>query len=98
MRTFYVIPDKRAIADVQPVIDDVWMITRINVPSVYRGTGVGSTLLRMILEDADAERVTLSLGIVDSGGLSFDDLGAWYRRHGFVDLQGYPGRMERLPR
>lgn len=70
------------------------IITRINVPYIYRGTGVGSRLLKMITDDADKEGVSLFLEIQPYGEMTYDDLAAWYGRHGFVGL----GLWERKPK
>lgn len=49
----------------------------------YRGQGFGTKILNMILEDADKEGVILILEPVASGGLTNNELVAWYERHGF---------------
>lgn len=74
------------------------VLNRINVPKPYRGRGFASTLLRTILADADREGVRLTLGVDSSGGLSVQQLVAWYKRHGFV-MVGPPGysQMVRHP-
>jgi GNAT superfamily N-acetyltransferase len=72
------------------VADLVWhtkktlMLTRINVPTPYRGQGHASKLLKQILADADAEGITIHLHASPSGGLDESQLIAWYERHGFV--------------
>lgn len=74
----------------------VWWINRINVPVLLQGKGHGNTLLRMVLDDADAEGVTLGLEISSSGPLSNERLEQWYADHGFqaVDL-AIPGTKPR---
>lgn len=64
------------------------VITRISVLPPHRGKGIGRRLLQEILHDADAEGITLALEIQPSGGLDYDELAAWYSRHGFVDRGG----------
>jgi GNAT superfamily N-acetyltransferase len=65
---------------------DGWIIEMIDVPVEHRSKGVGRELLRRITADADAGGVTLYLVISpDRGGLTEDQLAAWYRRHGFVE-------------
>jgi GNAT superfamily N-acetyltransferase len=85
MKTCYVIGHARAIADlVRPgELTSGWTITRINVPREHRGLGYGSVLLEVIITDADSEGVDLWLEISPSDGLDYNELHAWYCRHGF---------------
>jgi GNAT superfamily N-acetyltransferase len=79
-----------AIADVSNFDEQIpgaHTIHRISVPVSWRGQGYGSKLLKMITDDADREKVILSLAILPSGGLNYEQLQAWYERNGFV---GYP--------
>lgn len=98
MKTCYVNADTRAIADlVAPgELTRWWTITRINVPSAQRGRGHGSALLKRIIAEADEEGKTLALEPVPTGGLEYEDLVAWYKRHGFTE--SYQGYMVRRPR
>lgn len=97
MRTTYVDWDTRSIADlVKPgELTSGWTITRINVPKQHRGKGRGSQLLKQILRDADSEGVELWLEVSPSDGLSYDELFAWYVRHGFDET--HYGYLVRLP-
>lgn len=87
MRVCYIDKETRAIADLDPPENHLcgkgWLITRINVPFKQRGKGLARQLLKQILADADREGVRLFLYIVPSGGLVFEELEAWYMRHGF---------------
>jgi predicted GNAT family acetyltransferase len=83
MKTCYVDKTHNAIADLDAQGSDTYMLTRINTPRQHRGKGVARALLRRVLDDADAEGITLVLGIVPSGGLSYIQLRDWYKRHGF---------------
>ena len=81
-----------AVIDLFPLGSDVWEVSRINVPARYRGQGIGSRLMDQLLEDADAEGVTLQLTINPYGGLTYEQLQDWYERRGFVqsrDVDGY---------
>lgn len=92
MKTCYVIPEFRAIADlVAPgEMTRNWTITRINVPKASRGHGLGSQLLRQITDDADRLGLRLQLEVYASDGLDHEQLVAWYGRHGFEPYQyGY---------
>jgi ribosomal protein S18 acetylase RimI-like enzyme len=98
MQTCYIDREHNAIADlVRPgELTPCWTITRVNVPGLSRGKGVGSKLLDRILADADAEGLTLQLEVAPSGGLDYDALVAWYRRRGFkFTASGYMKREAR---
>ncbi len=70
------------------------LITRINVPKNFRGSKIGSKLLREITQAADSEGVTLYLEIQPSDGLNRKQLKDWYQRYGFKQQ---PGIFVRLP-
>jgi predicted GNAT family N-acyltransferase len=87
-----------AIADICEYYDLGWIITRINVPQQARGRGHARELLKQILEEADATQTTLWLEISPSDGLNYDELEAWYKRHGFRNVGGiYRRRPAQLP-
>lgn len=69
------------------------ILTRINVPREYRGKGEGTDLLKRILADADRDKVTLYLEISPSDGLNWEQLEAWYLRHGFKKWHGIYRRL-----
>lgn len=97
MKTCYVIPEVRAIADlVLPgELTPFYTITRINVPLQYRRQGYGQRLLAMICDDADAEDLVLMLEPSPSDGPNYDQMIAWYRGYGFeMTSIGY---MLRIP-
>jgi GNAT superfamily N-acetyltransferase len=65
------------------------MIQRIKVPRGYRGQGIGSKLLKRVLEAADREFKTLYLSVCTTDyGMSYDQLEAWYMRNGFIYKNG----------
>lgn len=73
-----------AIADVCNIDGDpYYMVTRINVPQQFRGKGIGTRLLKQILDDADKEGVILVLWPQASDGLPTYILEEWYKRYGF---------------
>ena len=91
MRSCYIerlSPTRIAIADVTDYYGVGKMITRINVPMQHRGEGHGTKVLAQILKDADEERVNLFLEISPSDGLDYNQLEAWYTRHGFKRWKG----------
>lgn len=95
MKSFYIIlgPTARdnSIADTFDGevmgLPGVRWISRINVAESQRGDGVGSKLLQQILDDADAEGVTLALEVSSSGRLSNEILEQWYARRGFQFIE-----------
>ena len=82
------------------------LIPRINVPryttpdgkQYFRGKGIATDLLDECVADADAEQVTLWLEVSPSDGLDYDQLVAWYTRHGFQQHEKHAGLMFRTPR
>jgi ribosomal protein S18 acetylase RimI-like enzyme len=73
-----------AVLDVTPYwVHPNYIITRISVPTLYRGQGHGRALLRELCADADAQQAHLFLEISASGPLDNDALFAWYERNGF---------------
>lgn len=86
-----------SIADICEYENLGWIITRINVPAEFRGTGAGTRLLKQITDDADEHGVTLWLEISPSDGLNYEELEAWYKRHGFRWYRGSFGIMRRRP-
>jgi GNAT superfamily N-acetyltransferase len=66
------------------------LITGIRTYPKYRGKGLARQALRMIIEDADKEGVTLFLAAAAEPwdnqkwpGISQEALLAWYKRYGF---------------
>lgn len=98
MRTCYVFPETRTIADLLPPreVAPGWTISRINVPAASRGEGHGSRMLKWIIREADAEQVTLWLEVFPSGPLDYQQLTNWYKRYGFKPHK--TGYMFRRPR
>lgn len=94
MKTCYVDKETRGIADLCEISAHTFLITRINTPVASRGQGVARKLLQQILEDADREHVLLCLEISPSDGLAYNELEAWYFRHGFalVEMNFYQRR------
>lgn len=89
-----------AIADLTnmgEMVPNTMTITRISVPPAHWGQGHGSKLLKLICEEADIERVALSLQIHSSGPHSQADLESWYERHGFRETEYWPGVYVRRP-
>lgn len=64
-------------------------ITRINVPRAHRGKGLASKLLNDFLEECNHKDITVWLEISPSDGLTYDELEAWYLRHGFKGFMIY---------
>lgn len=97
MRQCYVDTETRAIVDVYNTHDNVYLVTRVNVPRAHRGRGIASRLMRAVIDDADTDGVVLELFVGPSDGLDFVQLEAWYKRLGFVQFT-IPGHLHRFPR
>lgn len=95
MRNCYVDFIHKAIIDLVPYGGDL-LLTRINVPEISRGLGVGSKLLKLMLKDADSFRRIVWLEILSSGPLNEDALVAWYERNGFQTVG--ISLMKRIPK
>lgn len=65
----------------------------VYVPPAWRGHGLGETLLRRVLRDADRAGISLSLVAKACGTMDQETLERWYERHGFV-----AGRLVKLGR
>lgn len=101
MRDVYSAYPIRAHAYLMPYTADdtgkTWLFTGIDVAHNERGKGVARDLMRVVLDDADREGVTLILSVEPDGtGLSFEQLKSWYTRLGFEEISD--GTMERYPR
>ena len=103
MKTCYYNKEYNAIADLTDegqifgLDKPLMVLNRINVPERHRGKGIARKLLKQILDDADREEITLKLEILASGGLTFEQLESWYKRHGFIWSSDEKGVMVRLP-
>lgn len=64
---------------------DGLLLANIHVPEKYRGLGVGTKLLKRIIQAADDDGRTLYLIPSSSGVMSDKELIAWYSRHGFEE-------------
>jgi ribosomal protein S18 acetylase RimI-like enzyme len=96
MQHSYFLPGIRASADLMFITDKSAMLTRIEVGREHRGQGIGSKLMRVVLDAADNEGFTLMLGVEPDGtGLNHAALVAWYERLGF---QGDGTFMVRNPK
>lgn len=78
------------VVDLTPFFRDTptFIIQGVEVHPSNRGKGVASRLMKQVLEDADAEGVTLVLSVTHvteehRGGLSHQQLWDWYYRLGF---------------
>jgi len=87
-------PIRIAVLDVC-LVEDFFLITRINVPVEFRSQGYGTALMEKVTEDADLEEVTLALEICPYGELDYDQLQSWYERFGFEEVDG--NFFKRLP-
>lgn len=67
--------------------DNDWIVTHVATQRKIRGKGHASRIFQSVLADADAEQATLVLTIdpdpPEFGGITYDQLEAWYERLGF---------------
>ena len=70
------------------------LVSRINIPSEFRGQGHGTTLLNSCLQYADDNKLVLLIEVSSSGDMSNTQLSNWYRKFGFVDSEDI---LVRLP-
>jgi GNAT superfamily N-acetyltransferase len=85
MKPCYFDLESKGIVDLSPNIlpGGGWVVCRVNTPYRSRGKGIARRLMAQVLADADAEGVTLWLGINPYGPMDYDQLESWYRRLGF---------------
>ena len=63
-----------------------------------RRKGLGRRMMKLVCDEADRERVVLKLIAATCGGMTNEQLKAWYKRFGFEhDPLSYPW-MRRTPR
>jgi predicted GNAT family N-acyltransferase len=70
------------------------LVSRINIPSEFRGQGHGTTLLNSCLQYADDNKLVLLIEVSSSGDMTNTQLTNWYRKFGFLDSEGL---LVRLP-
>lgn len=96
-----------AVASLSPSVIDIemrgrniWLLDSLFVVRGKRGRHYGSIILERVLRDADAEGVTLWLGVDPATDSPFTEyqLRSFYRRHGFVSLRSSINSMRRKPR
>lgn len=81
MKSEYRIPMAKAVLSRKR---SVWHIEWITVDPQARGKGLGVVLMSQVIQEADAEGVTLTLEAVACAGLKQERLEAWYESLGFV--------------
>lgn len=75
-----------------------YLITRIVVPSRFRKQGIGTELLKEMIAEAQKEGVTLLVGpqpYNPVGGMTEEELIAWFKRYGFTENGGRPFLVRR---
>jgi GNAT superfamily N-acetyltransferase len=60
-----------------------WFVNRLFVSPNCRGEGIGTKLIRLLVEQADALGVTLTLEINSYDGMGESDLLEFYKKFGF---------------
>ncbi len=85
-----------AIADLMPFRKG-YLLTRINVPREFRGNGIGTKLLKLILEDADRTCSIIYVHPSASEPEWQELLVAWYMKFGFREDAQREGELLRSP-
>lgn len=65
--------------------ENAWYYNRLYVKPEYRGHHIGSCLLDNMLKYVNKKKAILFLDINPYGDMSYQNLEAFYKRHGFVD-------------
>ncbi len=95
MHSCYIEHTTRSILDVGPMPypdgENRLTITRISVLPPQRGRGIARSLLKQVCEAADVDQVELWLQPIPgiNGGLTREQLIAWYERYGFRQINEY---------
>lgn len=67
---------------------------RINVPKQDRSNGIGTELLKSLLNECREQNIALICEINPYGDLTYEQLDTWYRKYGF---KGYEGVLWYIP-
>lgn len=92
---------KIAVLDLVEAKKKLFVITRLSVPLEHRNQGVGSRLLKQLIEDADNESVTLLVEprpYFDRTTESYDKLKKFYSKFRFETVPLNEGLMIRKPK
>jgi GNAT superfamily N-acetyltransferase len=86
--------------DIESYGPEYWLIEKLFVPEEYRGTGVGSAMVKnaiheMIKEDA-SKPIRLSADPFGKNAMSHQELADWYKKLGF-DEETYTEGMSGVP-
>jgi predicted GNAT family acetyltransferase len=75
------------------------LLSHVYVPAEHRRKGHASKLMRKIGKEADESQLTLIVEpkAYDDGELDGEALMAFYKQHGFIELQKEPCLMVRIP-
>lgn len=76
------------------IVGELWYFNRLKVKT--EGTGLGTALMKRLVELLDSEKITLYNDLNPYGGMSLQQLTEFYRKFGFVSLRR--GTMIRFPK
>lgn len=74
-----------------------YLMTRINVPRAFRGRGIGTELMQMILADADRTCSVIYIHPLAQDPAWQERLVAWYEKFGFRAVPHRDGELIRSP-
>lgn len=100
MKSRYTLNGASANVERHPRIFNYYNIWDLKVPKNKRGKGIGSKLMKIVLDDADKNGVVLFLspGAFGDSDLSDKDLERWYSSLGFKKVKSAGGIMKREPK
>ena len=83
--------------DINMRSENRWILNRIAVArGTNTGAGWGTKLLELITTQAEAEKVTLLLGVDPDDPQKFWPLVKWYRRYGFTSAKSRMSRVQNV--
>lgn len=63
-----------------------WYLKGISIHNEFRGSGLGTRLLKAVIRQFGNEPIRLRVGPYDGSPLSWDETRDWYTRHGFTEV------------
>ena len=86
-KTFFYMGDifQSGSASMNWVKENVWFFNRLVVHKNLRGKGLGTALIKKIVDFCKSNNISLINGMNPYGDLDFDQLKQFYLNHGFIE-------------